>query len=124
MHNQGHSEENGKRTPRFGWGFKAVFFTVMALIGFSSHALNGWGGAVAVALAALIVPIVGSRGFWNQGRFWITAFLLAVVQIPLTIALKPEIEELGFVSLLAIGVVDCAAVAVAITWVCTQRDCS
>ena len=67
----------------------------MALIGscFSTRSTAGE-VAVAVALAALIVPIVGSRGFWNQGRFWITAFFLAVVQIPLTIALKPEMRSL------------------------------
>jgi hypothetical protein len=67
IRSQGDPDENSKRRPRFGWDFKAAFFSAMLLLGFLSHALNGWGQVYGAAFTALVVPIYGCREFWNRG---------------------------------------------------------
>src|SRR5207237_439625 len=43
-----------------------------------------WGTAPLAAGAAMVIPIMGFRDFWNEGRFWITVLLLGAAQVPLT----------------------------------------
>jgi hypothetical protein len=110
----------GSRKQRFGQPFKAVCILAALLIGFLDHILRGWGLAGLITGAALIVPIFGSREFWNRGRYWITVLLLTAAQLPLVVAIRPDIERFGLAFMLAIGVVDCTVVSLAITWVCTR----
>jgi len=69
----------------------------------------------------MIIPLVGFRDFWNSGKFWMTVVLLGVLQVPLVIAVKPLMERLKFPFMFTFGMLDCALVALAISWVCTER---
>jgi uncharacterized membrane protein YebE (DUF533 family) len=75
-----------------GWRTKAIAAAaggVMAVLSFGSPHGYAWGGSILSAGAALIVPAIAYRRFWNQGRFWITSALLAVLQVPLVFAMQP-----------------------------------
>jgi hypothetical protein len=76
-----------------GWPLKTVILSLAVLIGFFDHALNGWGGAVLMALAALVIPVILYRRFWQTIWFRITAAALGLLQIPLIFAVKPLIEQ-------------------------------
>jgi hypothetical protein len=86
--------------------------------------MGGWGEPVAMAAAALVVPILLGqfRRLWNQSKFWITVSLLAIVQIPLVIAVRPWIDQHGRASALLFGVVDGLFVIVVIVLVCSKFD--
>ena len=71
--------------------------------------------------AALIIPIIGFRDFWNMGRFWITVLVLGAAQVPLVIAVRPLIEQLKFPFMFTFGMFDCILVALAISWVCSEH---
>ncbi|MFI5096218.1 MAG: hypothetical protein ACHQIK_22595 [Candidatus Acidiferrales bacterium] len=123
-HNRAHGQQRttGSRRERFGWPFKAVVISAALLIGFFDHMLQGWGRAGLVAAAALIVPIYGCREFWNRGQFWITVALLAVIQVPLAIAVRPWVEQGGLSSMLTLGIADCLFVIVVIFLVCSESS--
>ncbi len=70
----------------------------------------------------MAVPIIGFRDFWNEGRFWITIVLLGVSQVPLVILVRPLMEQMRFPFMFAFGVLDCALMVTAVSWVCSQRS--
>src|SRR5271167_156007 len=53
------------------WPVKAILLGLALLGGFFDHALGGWGEPVAMAAAAVVVPVLlgQSRKFWNQRQF-------------------------------------------------------
>ncbi len=75
-----------------------------------------------MAAAAVVVPILQFRKFWSLSRFWITASLLAVTQVPLVAAVQPLVERLRAVSLLSFGIVDGLFVIVLILLVCSKSS--
>jgi hypothetical protein len=84
---------------------------LLSLLGQYGYA---WGGAITSAGAALIVPVLGLRRLWHQGRFWAVVAVLAVAQVPLVIALRPRIAKGGLATMLAFGAVDCLFVCLVI----------
>jgi hypothetical protein len=66
----------------------------------------GWGGAVLMAVAAVIVPTLQFRVYWKKARFWATVALLAIVQVPLIVAAHQLVDRLRAAFLLVFGVVD------------------
>ena len=103
------------------WSIKGPILLLALLLGFFGDALH-WGTAPLAAGAAVIIPIIGFRDFWNEGRFWITVFLLGAAQVPLVIVVRPLIDQLKFPLMFAFGIVDCVLVALAISWVCSERN--
>lgn len=80
----------------------------------------GWSGSIAAAAAALLFPaIIYYRKTEKRERFWVTVTLLAIIQVPLVIAVRPVVERFGLFLTLAFGALDCLLVAFAITWVCS-----
>ena len=65
----------------------------------------------------LAVPAFAYRTYWNQPRFWVPYILLAVMQVPAVIALRPMIENLRFPGLFVLGIGDCIFVLAVIYWV-------
>ena len=65
------------------WCIKGPILVLALLLGFFGDALH-WGTAPLAAGAAMVIPIIGFRDFWNEGRFWITVLLLGAAQVPLT----------------------------------------
>jgi hypothetical protein len=103
------------------WSIKGPLLLLALILGFLDHILR-WGGGVYAAGAAMIVPIIGFRDFWNEARFWITIFLLVPIQVPLVIELNPLIERQGFPLLLTFGILDCVLVASVLWWVCSGES--
>jgi len=102
------------------WSIKGPILVLALLLGFFGDALH-WGTAPLAAGAALIIPIIGFRDFWNMGRFWITVLVLGAAQVPLVIAVRPLIEQLKFPFMFTFGMFDCILVALAISWVCSEH---
>ena len=101
------------------WSFKGPLLVIAVLAGFFDHALH-WGRAPIAAGVAMIIPIIGFRGLWSETRFWITVVLLGVLQIPVVIAVQPVMEQFKFPYMLLFGVIDCALIISAISWVCSR----
>jgi hypothetical protein len=118
--NRHHRLEERKAKPRLGWDFKVVFFLVAGCLGLFEHALKGWGEAVVVAFAALIVPIYGCREFWNQFRFWIASAFLAALQVPLAFATRSWLEQGSIRTMLPLAIVDGGFVLFVIFLVCQK----
>jgi len=90
-----------------GIGVFAFVISILLPDGYS------WGGCIAAAAAALILPsTVYYRTFTTQLRFWTTFSLLAVAQVPLVIFAKPLADQGRFLFILLFGVADCVAVIV------------
>ncbi len=123
MHSQGRSGDSGLWRP--GWGTKAIGIAVGGLFAlFSIGSPDGYSrwGSVLMAAAAVVVPILQFRKFWSLSRFWITASLLAVTQVPLVAAVQPLVERLMAVSLLSFGIVVGLFVIVLILLVCSKSS--
>ena len=104
-----------------GWQTKTLAFVaggVIAALFVSNPRGYGFGGAMVAAGAALVVPTIAYRKFWGQYRFWIVFALLAAVQVPLVIAVRPLVEQFRFMFMLLFGAVDCVAVISAFYWTC------
>jgi hypothetical protein len=103
------------------WSIKGPLLLLALILGFLDHILR-WGGGVYGAGATMIIPIIEFRDFWNEARFWITVFLLILIQVPLVIELKPLIGRQGFPLMLAFGIFDCVLVASVLWWVCSGKS--
>ena len=103
------------------WSLKWPIFLVAAVLGFFDPALP-FGRAVFASGLAMIVPIMGFRDFWGEGRFWITILLLGITQIPVVILMQPLMQQLRFPFMFAFGVIDCALMVAAVSWVCSRID--
>jgi hypothetical protein len=79
-------------------------------------------GFVLMSGAALIVPALQFRRLWNEGRFWIAAALLTVIQIPLVIAVRPLVERFRAAFLLAFGIGDGLFVILMIVLLCSSPN--
>jgi hypothetical protein len=99
---------------------KAILIFLALLGGILDHALGGWGELAAMAGAAVVVPVLlrQFRSFWSMGRFWATVSLLAIIQVPLVIALRPWIDQHGRSSTLIFGIADGLFVILVIVLVC------
>jgi hypothetical protein len=111
-------DENRQRG--LGWPVKSILFLLAAVGAFFDHASSRWGAAIVMATCALIAPVFlpQFRNFWNQSRFWIAVSFLALVQIPLVVAVRPFIERTGSFYMLAFGIVDGLFVISVIVLVC------
>ena len=108
-----------------GWRTKVLALLVGVIIAALSNGRAhgyGWGGAILSAGAALLVPILAYRRLWGRGRFWTTLALLAALQVPLVIAVRPLVEQFRFAFMLMFGAVDCMVVICAVYWVCLRSD--
>ena len=103
------------------WPIKGPLLVTMLLLGFFDHALH-WGRAPIAAGLAMVLPIIGFRDFWNEGKFWITVSILAVAQVPLVIAISSPMDRLKFPLMFMFGICDGLLVALAISWVCAERN--
>jgi hypothetical protein len=70
---------------------------------------------------AIVIPIVGWRDFRNERRFQNALLLLGVVQLPRVSVLRPRMEQLKFPVVFSSGRFDCGLVALAISWVCSDK---
>src|SRR6266699_6880558 len=70
------------------WSIKGPILVLALLLGFFGDALH-WGTAPLAAGAAMLIPIICFRDFWNEGTFWITVLLLGAAQVPLVILVRP-----------------------------------
>jgi hypothetical protein len=113
--------QKDRKWRRLSWSVKGPVFVLALLLGFFDHALH-WGRAPFAAGLAISYPIFAYRDFWDQSRFWITIGLLAVVQVPLVIIVQPLMEALKFPFMLTFGLLDCALMVAAVSWVCSGRD--
>ena len=75
------------------WQAKLILFSAVGIAGFFDHAFAAWGAPITVAAIALFLPVLYWREFWDQIWFWITMALLAAIQAPLVIVMRPLIEE-------------------------------
>lgn len=103
------------------WPIKGPILVAAFLLGFFDHALN-WGRVLFAASIAMVLAIIGFRDFWNGRRFWVTVALLTALQIPLVIALQPQMEKAGLPWLYAFTILDCFLVVGAINFVCSGND--
>jgi hypothetical protein len=67
----------------------------------------------------VILPIIGFRDLWNTSKFWLSVATLAVLQVPVVVALRPFVS--GFPLLFAFAVVDCALVIAGISVMCRNN---
>jgi len=100
------------------WPIKGPLLALAVLLGFFGDALH-WGTVPLAAGAAMIIPVIGFRDFWGEGKFWITVLILGAAQVPLVIEVRPWVGK--FPSMVAFGVFDCVLVALAISWVCSEH---
>jgi len=56
------------------------------------------------------VPMLLFRGIWGMRRFWIALGFLALLQIPLVIAVRETVDRFRFPFLIGFGAVDCIVV--------------
>lgn len=123
MNNRAHHDprqrEKGWRKVNV-WSIKGPILLLALLVGFFGGALH-WGTSPLAAAAAMIIPIIGFRDFWNEGKFWITVLLLGAAQVPLVILLRPLIDQLKFPFMFTFGIFDCVLVVLAISWVCSEH---
>jgi hypothetical protein len=117
-----HSNQPLPKAEAPGRAARAILISLGCLVGLFNHLLHGWGYAAAPACVALVLPIIGYRKYWRQSRFWITVTLLAVIQPPLVVVLKPVLDQFRFLAMFTFGVVDCVLVTLAISWVCSLSD--
>ena len=92
----------------------------MALLSLSSPKGYGLWGAITASAAALVVPILGFRGFWSMRRFWIVSGSLALLQVPLVIVVREMVEQHRFPFMLGFGAVDCVFVITVIYRLCSE----
>jgi hypothetical protein len=121
VHRHESADDSGLWRP--GWRLKVTGFAVgglLALLSFGSpNGYSRW-GSVLMAGAAIVLPTLQFRKFWSQGRFWVTVSLLAALQIPLVLAVRPLIERLRAVFLLEFVIIDGLFVIAAILFVCSR----
>lgn len=98
---------------------KVILIVLACLAGFLDHALDGWVGGITMAAAALIVPILLYRKLWGQRSFWITAMLLAVIQAPLVLAVRPLIAAARSYYMLLFVMGDGLFVIIVISLICS-----
>ena len=72
---------------------KWVVLVVAGLIGLLDQTIHGWGGPILMAAAALVIPILLFRRFWDRAWFWVTAIALAMVQVPAVIRVYPLMQQ-------------------------------
>jgi hypothetical protein len=121
-----HSEAYKKEQRGVSWPVKVLLFALVgvAAVFDESARLGGWGGIVAMALIALAIPVSlrQFRTYWKQTRFWITVSLLAILQIPAVVTLRPLIGRAGSASLLGFVILDTILVIVVIVLVCSRSN--
>jgi hypothetical protein len=100
------------------WRVKGPLLAVAFLVGIFDHAWH-LGGASFAAGIAVILPIIGFRDLWNTSKFWLSVAALAVLQVPVVVALRPFVS--GFPLLFAFAVVDCALVIAGISVMCRNN---
>ena len=103
------------------WPIKGPILVAAVLLGFFDHNLH-WGRVLFAAAIAMVLAIIGFRDFWNSWRFWVTVALLTSLQIPLVIALRPQMEKAGLTWLYAFTIFDFFLVVGAIYFVCSSND--
>ncbi len=103
------------------WSIKGPLLVLALLLGVVGGALN-WNSAPFAAGVAMIIPVIGFRDFWKEGKFWLTVLLMAAAQVPLVILVRPLIQQLKFPFMLTFGVFDCVLVTFVISRVCSERN--
>ena len=99
------------------WSIKGPLLVVALLLGFFEHSLH-WGGAAFAAGIAVVVPIIGFREFWSEWRLWATLSALALLQLPLVLAVRAFVEKPGFPMLYALTIIDCMFVILGLSYIC------
>jgi hypothetical protein len=99
------------------WSIKGPLLVVALLLGFFEHSLH-WGGAAFAAGIAVVLPIIGFREFWSEWRFWAALSALALLQLPLVLAVRAFVEKPGFPLLYALTIIDCMFVILGLSYIC------
>jgi len=98
------------------WRIKGPILAVAFLLGIFDHVLH-LGGVSFAAAIAIVVPAIGFRASWREWRFWASLAAVALLQIPLVLALRPLVDKSGFATLFIFGMLDCGFVLTAIFYV-------
>jgi hypothetical protein len=116
------SDSNDQRG--MSWPAKAILILLGATGFIFDDALGGWGRPVTMAFVALAAPVLMRqfREFWSQSRFWVTVSLLAIIQVPLVIAVRLPMQRGGPYYSLVFVIVDCLLVGFVILSVCSKSD--
>jgi hypothetical protein len=109
--------ENEKQTNPLAWSIKVVLSVAAVLLGYFSHAMGGWGLPTAVAGAAIVLPILKYKQYWDGLWFWMTILAMSAIQVPLVILFRPVMDQLKFGFNILFATVDVFLVAVAVNWV-------
>lgn len=106
------------------WQVRALAVLIAALGLILNDATDGWAEPVAWAVVALVLPIFMRqfREFWGQSRFWITVSLMAIIQIPLVIAVRLPMHHGRPYYSLAFVIIDGLVVCFVILFVCSKSD--
>ena len=97
------------------WRFKGPLLAVASLLGLFDHRLH-WGGLSVTAGIAIVIPIIGFLDFWRKWKFWSMITAIAILQVPLVLALRPFVD--GFPLFFAFGILDCGLIISGISLVC------
>ena len=100
---------------------KVLLLTLAGLLGLLDHALHGFGTTAFAAGFAFLAPFLGYRKYWNAGQFWITAILLAGVQVAAVILLHTYVDAWKLAGALLFGAADCFLITLAFAWVCSPE---
>ena len=115
------SNSDGKTERGLGRPLRPLLIFLGMLVGLFDEVLGGWGEPIAMAGAAVLVPIFALqfRRFRIQTRFWITLSLLTAVQVPLVVWVRSLIQKYGHFYSLGFGIVDVMFVGAVILLVCS-----
>lgn len=103
------------------WPIKGPLLVVALLLGFFDHSLH-WGGAAFAAGIAVVLPIIGFREFWQEWKFWAALSALALLQLPLVLAVRTFVGKPGFPLLYALTILDCMFVILGLSYVCCTNE--
>ena len=106
-----------------GWRTKvlaAIAGGFMALLSLGHPKSYGLWGATTACAAAIFVPMLAFRPLWSMRRFWVVSGFLALLQIPLVIAVRELVERLRFPFMLGLGAIDCGVVVIVIWRLCSE----
>jgi hypothetical protein len=99
---------------------RVLLIAVGAAAGLLNIWLEGWGLAIAAAVAPILVAVVYYKPLWRGRQFWLVMCALTVLQIPLVVAAKPLADQLEFPFLFAFAILDFFLLALVINWVCPK----
>ena len=87
--------------------------------------LTGWGSSIGVVLCVIGAAVFILRRYWRMTAFWITLVLLAVLQVPFVLFLRPLLSDYQphhWVYMFGSALIDFFLVAYILNLVCLGRE--